>query len=47
MTSISMTSIPDADYCAIEDALQSTEKGRRFLRAYVDRNRSLESRRLL
>jgi hypothetical protein len=39
--------ISEADYCAIEDALQSSEKGRRFLRAYTDRNRSLESRRLL
>ncbi len=42
-----MTSIAEADYCAIEDALQSTSKGRRFLRAYLERNRSLESRRLL
>jgi hypothetical protein len=47
MTAPSITSIPEADYCAIEDALHSTEKGRRFLRAYVERNRSLESRRLL
>src|SRR5208282_5181732 len=47
MTTPSMTSIAEADYCAIEDALQSTEKGRRFLRAYTERNRSLESRRLL
>src|SRR5215813_6990349 len=39
--------ISEADYCAIEDALQSSEKGRRFLRAYADRNRSFESRRLL
>jgi hypothetical protein len=39
--------ISETDYCAIEDALQSSEKGRRFLRAYTDRNRSLESRRLL
>jgi hypothetical protein len=39
--------ISEADYSAIEDALQSSEKGRRFLRAYADRNRSLESRRLL
>jgi hypothetical protein len=39
--------ISEADYCAIEDALQSSEKGRRFLRAYTDRNRSLEFRRLL
>ncbi len=47
MTTPSLTSIPEADYCAIEDTLQSTEKGRRFLRAYTERNRSLESRRLL
>lgn len=47
MTIPSMALISEPDYCAIEDALQSTEKGRRFLRAYVDRNRSLESRRLL
>ncbi len=47
MTTPSMTSIAEADYCAIEDALQATEKGRRFLRTYIDRNRSLESRRLL
>src|SRR5208282_5810638 len=47
MTTPSMTSIAEADYCAIEDALQSTEKGRRFLRVYIERNRSLESRRLL
>ena len=39
--------ISETDYGAIEDALQSSEKGRRFLRAYADRNRSLESRRLL
>jgi hypothetical protein len=39
--------ISEADYCAIEDALQSSEKGRRFLRVYADRNRGLESRRLL
>jgi len=47
MTAPSMTSIPEADYCAIEDALSSAETGRRFLRAYIERNRSLESRRLL
>lgn len=47
MTIPSMTSIPEDDYCAIEDALQSSEKGRRFLRAYLERNRSFESRRLL
>jgi hypothetical protein len=41
------STISEADYCAIEDALQSSEKGRRFLRVYTDRNRSLEFRRLL
>jgi hypothetical protein len=39
--------ISEDDYCALEDALQSSEKGRRFLRAYVDRNRGLDSLRLL
>jgi hypothetical protein len=39
--------ISEADYCAIEDALHSSEKGRRFLRLYIERNRSIESRRLL
>src|SRR5208337_1390942 len=47
MTIPSMASLSEADYCAIEDALQATEKGRRFLGAYADRNRSLESLRLL
>jgi hypothetical protein len=47
MTIPSKALISEADYSAIEDALQSTEKGRRFLRVYADRNRSLESRRLL
>jgi hypothetical protein len=47
MTFPSKALISEADYSAIEDALHATEKGRRFLRAYVDRNRSLESRRLL
>jgi hypothetical protein len=47
MTTPSINTLADADYCAIEDALQSTEKGRRFLRAYTERNRSFESRRLL
>ncbi len=40
-------SISETDYCAIESALQNSEKGRRFLRAYIDRNRGLESIRLL
>jgi hypothetical protein len=41
------STISEADYGAIEDALQASEKGRRFLRAYVERSRSLESRRML
>jgi hypothetical protein len=40
-------SITEKDYCAIEEALQSTEKGRRFLRKYQELNRSFESIRLL
>jgi hypothetical protein len=47
MTTFSTAHISEADFYAIENALQSSEKGRRFLRAYVDRNRSLESLRLL
>ena len=47
MATPSKNTIAEADYGAIEDALQSTEKGRRFLRAYTERNRSLETRRLL
>ncbi len=47
MTLPSTAFISDADYCAIEGALQSTEKGRRFLRVYAGRSRSLESVRLL
>jgi hypothetical protein len=47
MATPSKNIIAEAEYGAIEDALQSTEKGRRFLRAYIERNRSLESRRLL
>lgn len=47
MTIPSTAQISEADYCAIEDALQSSEKGRRFLRAYVDRQRGLETLRLL
>ncbi len=47
MTTPSTNVLADSDYCAIENALQSTGKGRRFLRAYVERNRSFESRRLL
>ncbi len=41
------STISEADYGAIEHALQASEKGRRFLRAYAERNRSFESRRLL
>ena len=47
MTTFSMASLSEADYCALEDALLATEKGRRFLCAYVDRNRGLETLRLL
>jgi hypothetical protein len=47
MTIQSQPMISEADYTAIEGALQSTQKGRRFLRVYLERNRSLESRRLL
>jgi len=47
MTTFSLASLSEADYCALEDALLATEKGRRFLRTYVDRNRGLETLRLL
>jgi hypothetical protein len=47
MTIPSTAPLSESDYCSIEDALQSSEKGRRFLRAYVDRNRGLEALRLL
>ena len=47
MTIPSEAIITDVDYNAIEDTLQSTQKGRRFLRAYLERNRSFKSRRLL
>ncbi len=47
MMTFSTASLSDADYCALEDALLATEKGRRFLRTYVDRNRGLETLRLL
>ncbi len=47
MMTFSMASLSDTDYCALEDALLATEKGRRFLRTYVDRNRGLETLRLL
>ncbi len=47
MTTFSTASLSEADYCALEDALLATEKGRRFLRAYVDRHRGLETLRLL
>jgi hypothetical protein len=47
MTTFSTASLSEVDYCALEDALLSTEKGRRFLRTYVDRNRGLETLRLL
>ena len=47
MTTYPAASLSEADYYALEDALLSTEKGRRFLRVYVDRNRGLETLRLL
>ena len=47
MMTFSTASLSDTDYCALEDALLATEKGRRFLRTYVDRNRGLETLRLL
>lgn len=47
MTTFSIAPLSEADYCALEDALLASEKGRRFLRAYVDRNRGLETLRLL
>ena len=47
MTTPSTALISEADYCALEEALISSEKGRRFLRAYVDRNRGIDSLRLL
>jgi hypothetical protein len=47
MTTFSTASLSEVDYCALEDALLATEKGRRFLRTYVDRNRGLETLRLL
>ena len=47
MTTFSIAPLSEADYCALEDALLASEKGRRFLRTYVDRNRGLETLRLL
>ncbi|HZV21265.1 MAG TPA: hypothetical protein VE986_06935 [Hyphomicrobiales bacterium] len=47
MTTPSPTHLSDADYYAIEDALNASEKGRRFLSTYVHRNRGLETLRLL
>jgi len=47
MTILPLAPLSEADYCALESALLATEKGRRFLRAYVDRNRGLETLRLL
>ncbi|MBJ7533898.1 hypothetical protein JDN40_07265 [Rhodomicrobium vannielii ATCC 17100] len=47
MTILTMAPLSEADYCAIESALLASDKGRRFLRAYVDRNRGLETLRLL
>jgi hypothetical protein len=47
MTTFPKALLSEADYFALEDALLSNEKGRRFLRAYVDRNRGMETLRLL
>jgi hypothetical protein len=47
MTTFPTAPLSETDYYALEDALLSTEKGRRFLRAYVDRNRGFETLRLL
>jgi hypothetical protein len=47
MMTFSPAPLSEADYDALEDALLSTEKGRRFLRAYIDRNRGTETLRLL
>ncbi len=47
MKTFLMAPLSEADYGALEDALLATEKGRRFLRTYVDRNRGLETLRLL
>ncbi|MFZ1109688.1 MAG: hypothetical protein WAN43_15250 [Rhodomicrobium sp.] len=47
MTTFPRAPLSETDYYALEDALLSTEKGRRFLRAYVDRNRGMETLRLL
>jgi hypothetical protein len=47
MTIPTMADLSEADYCSIEDALLASEKGRRFLRAYLGRNRGGETIRLL
>ncbi len=47
MTTLFPASLSEADYCALENALLATEKGRRFLRAYINRNRGTETLRLL
>ena len=47
MTSIYTASLTEADYNTIEDALLASNKGRRFLRVYIERNRSHESHKLL
>jgi hypothetical protein len=39
--------LSEAEFSAIENALAETEKGRLFLRAYVERNRSSETQALL
>lgn len=47
MNTPSTTVLADEDFHAIEDTLQSTAIGRRFLRKHIELNRSFESRRLL
>ena len=39
--------LSEGDYRNIEDELEGTEKGRRFLRAYLERNRASETQSLL
>ncbi len=47
MTPPSPALLSEADYYSIESALRATEKGRRFLRAHLERNRSTEINKLL
>lgn len=47
MTDTHPALLSEADYRNIEDELEGSEKGRRFLRAYLERNRSAETQALL